>query len=157
MRKGELFNSWESYKDNLASYWVLILESPSVSSSLIPFLKPCFLLRPLSGSTYSKNFHSILLSFTHSKLQKATILLKDNQLISNGKQRHESNKQIFVTQHPPPPRPTLSAILPREKAGEVVEKTGLAINTFQTLTRLAQHHEWQTNRHTPPKKKKKKF
>ena len=105
MRKGDLFTSWESYKDNLASYWVLILESPSVSSSLIPFLKPCFLLWPLSDSTYSKNFHSVLLSFTQSKLQKATILRKGNQLISNGKQRHESNKQIFATQRTPPPHP----------------------------------------------------
>lgn len=50
--------------------------------------------------------------------------------------------------NPHPSTCTVFAVLPRGRAEEVYEKTGLAINIFQTLTSLVQYPKWQTNQHT---------
>lgn len=141
MKKGDIFTSWESYREKLASHWALIWRVPQRHLALWHFSSPAssYYLFPTlltqSISPIPSNWVS-----QQPELQKATILPKGNLLISHGKQRHEANKQVFSTL---PLLNTIFTIFLRERGGEVFEKPGLAISTCQTLTCLARHPKWQ--------------
>ena len=149
-----MFTSWESYREKEPCLSLgPDLESPSVSPSLIPFLKPCFLPPPLSDSSDTKHFLRIPstgVSSSRNCRKEQSYAKVTASFLTGSTAMNQASKY-------PQSKPTpLSTSSKGKGRGEIFEKTGPAINTFQTLSRLARHPKWQTNRHTPPEIKKKK-
>lgn len=150
-----MFTSWESFREKEPCLSLgPDLESPSVSPSLIPFLKPCSLPPPLSDSSYTKHFLRIPstgVSCSQNCRKEQSYAKVTTSFLTGSIAMNQASKY-------PQSKPTPISTSSKGKGrGEIFEKTGPAINTFQTLSRLAQHPKWETSRHTPPEIKKKEI